>query len=39
VAATTTSRTGTLTVAGRTVTVTEDAPARPLPPTNLRFIR
>ena len=39
VAATTTPRTGTLTVAGRTVTVTEDAPTPPLSPTNLRIVR
>jgi hypothetical protein len=41
VPASTAARTGTLTVAGRTVTVTQGgpAPSAPLPPTNLRIIR
>lgn len=39
VPATTTSRTGALLVAGRTVAITQSAPAGPNPPTNLRIIR
>ena len=37
VAATTTPRTGTLTVAGQTVTITQLGPP-PLPPGNLRIV-
>jgi hypothetical protein len=41
VPSTTAQRTGTLTVAGRTVTVTQDGPVStaPAPPTNLRIVR
>jgi hypothetical protein len=38
VAATTAARTGTFTVAGQTVTVTQSAPTAPPPPANLRII-
>jgi hypothetical protein len=39
VPASTAARTGTLTVAGRTVTVTQEGQPAPLPPTNLRIVR
>lgn len=39
VPATTTARSGTLTVAGRTVTVSQDGQPGPAPPTNLRIVR
>jgi hypothetical protein len=39
VAATTAPRTGTLTVAGKTVTITQGTPALPATPANLRIVR
>lgn len=39
VAATATPRTGTLTVAGQTITVTQGTPVPPAPPANFRIIR